>query len=264
LLLGILGEAYVQSGKLTKPGDIGYASQTAWLQNDTLKSNILFNSPFEATRYNNVITACCLDADLKEFSHGEQTIVGENGASLSGGQRARVAIARALYSKAPLLLLDDVFSALDAKTAASLWKHCFCGDWLKGRTTVLVTQVPWIAEQADLSITLENGRIQSCEPNIGVVRKPVVIAKVLDDLGSDAGVGTQDGSPLVGEIQHNGDSINERANASPEREVNDLVDQEVKASGHVSRWTSEQSYRVTSFNVLNSHLFSSAILGIFW
>ena len=251
LLLGILGEAYVQSGKLTKPSDIGYASQTAWLQNDTLKSNILFTSPFEPTRYKNVLTACCLDADLEELSDGEQTIVGENGTSLSGGQRARVTIARALYSRAPLLVLDDVFSALDAKTAASLWEQCFCGDWLNGRTTVLVTQIPWIAEQADLSITLENGRIQSCEPNIGVVRKPVVIAKVLHDLGGDAGTDTQDSSLSVAEIQPNGDAINEIANVAQEREVNDLIDQEVKASGHVSRWTSKHSYLVTLFNVLN-------------
>ena len=232
LLLAILGETYVEGGRLTRPEDVAFASQSSWLQNDTIEANILFTSPMERVRYDRVVEACSLPVDFKEVSDGDQTVVGENGASLSGGQKARVALARALYSKAPLLLLDDIFSALDAKTAADVWKRCFCSDMLKDRTIVLVTQVPWISEQGDLSIVMEKGQMKSCEPNIGVVRKPVSIAGVL---GGDA---DDEVTPPEPELQPSGDAMNDTTKvATAQSEGNDLVSQELKASGKVGRLT---------------------------
>jgi ABC-type sulfate/molybdate transport systems ATPase subunit len=92
-----------------------------------------------------------------------------------GGQRARVAFARALYSNSSLLLLDDIFSALDTKTSLTLWNRVFCSDILKNRTVILVTQLSWIANEADLEIVLENGSIKSKEQNLGHVRNPKVV-----------------------------------------------------------------------------------------
>lgn len=63
-----------------------------------------------------------------------------------------------MLSDAPLLLLDDIFSALDSTTAISLWNNVFCSSLLKGRTIVLVTQLPWIAAEGDCVVTMENGR----------------------------------------------------------------------------------------------------------
>jgi ABC-type multidrug transport system fused ATPase/permease subunit len=187
LLLSILGETVKESGSVTRPDDVAFSSQTAWLQSTSIKENILFSSPMEEARYKRVVEACCLPLDLSELPDGDETEVGENGTALSGGQKARVALARALYSKAPLLLLDDIFSALDAKTTASVWEQCFCTDLLRGRTVVLVTQVKWIAEQADLHVVLENGNITSQEQHIGIVRRPVEIAKdAIEGDGPDA------------------------------------------------------------------------------
>ncbi|KAK1729478.1 LOW QUALITY PROTEIN: ABC transporter type 1, transmembrane domain-containing protein [Colletotrichum acutatum] len=212
LLLAILGETVKEGGTITRPKDVAFASQTSWLQNDTIKENILFNSPLEPVRYDAVVNACCLPVDLRELDAGDQTVVGENGASLSGGQKARVALARALYSKAPLLLLDDIFSALDAKTAASLWERCFCSDLLKGRTVVL----PWVAAQADVA----DGAVKH---NIGVVRHTVAVAK---DIEGESSTEVSDNSDTET------DPLNDTRKAAVDKGTKDV---EMKASGKSAR-----------------------------
>lgn len=242
LLLSILGETYLEGGSVTAPSDVAYASQTSWLQNQTIRENILFGSPMERLRYDTIVAACCLPQDFRDLPNRDQTTVGENGTSLSGGQKARVALARALYSKAPLLLLDDIFSALDPRTSAGVWKDCFCSDLLKGRTTVLVTQVPWISAQADLAILLERGRVKEAEANIGISRKPIKIADVFAGDADDSSL-TEIETPPDPELQADGDALNDPSKVAQDVPVQDIVDQEAKASGAFSRWSVFQYMR---------------------
>lgn len=121
------------------PGQVAYVPQAAWLQNASIRSNILFGLPMDQQRYDSTLEACSLTKDLAALDDGDQTEIGERGIGLSGGQKHRVSLARAVYSRAGVLLLDDVLSAVDAHTAHHIYTHCLLGPLLKGRTVLLVS-----------------------------------------------------------------------------------------------------------------------------
>lgn len=91
---------------------ISYAAQAPFLQHLSIRDNILFGELYEEERYEAVLHACALEADLKIFESGDLTEIGSRGISLSGGQKARVALARAVYAKSKCVLLDDPLSAV--------------------------------------------------------------------------------------------------------------------------------------------------------
>lgn len=74
-----------------------------------------------------------------------------------------------------------MFSALDVTTAVHVYNHCFCSDLLHGRTTILVTQLPWIGEQADFEVKLDEGQVRIAETRIDVVRVAVNVCQVLSN-----------------------------------------------------------------------------------
>ena len=91
------------------PNAVAFVAQIPWIENATIKENILFGLPFDQGRYDNVIQSCALGKDLEMLDDGDETDIGFNGINLSGGQKWRVSFARALYSRAGILVLDDVF-----------------------------------------------------------------------------------------------------------------------------------------------------------
>lgn len=130
LLAAIIGEADLLSGTIRAPESpfsqdrydpianksdwivdsaIAFVAQIPWIENASIKNNILFGLPFDQGRYRKVIGCCALEKDLKAFPDGDQTDIGANGINLSGAQRWRVSFARAMYSRAGILILDDVF-----------------------------------------------------------------------------------------------------------------------------------------------------------
>ncbi|KAK4517554.1 uncharacterized protein ATC70_000894 [Mucor velutinosus] len=159
LLLSLLGETYCLSGAAILPrkepisayescshsngggavSGIAYVAQTAWLQNCSIRNNILFGLPYDKQRYENILYMTALTRDLEILEFGDSTEVGEKGITLSGGQKQRVAIARAVYSQADIVILDDCLSAVDAHTAKHLYQHCLMGDYMRHRTVILVT-----------------------------------------------------------------------------------------------------------------------------
>jgi ABC-type multidrug transport system fused ATPase/permease subunit len=77
---------------------------------------------------------------MRLFANGEDTMIGERGSTLSGGQKARISIARALYRQADIYIFDDVLSALDAHVAGFIFKQTF-SRFLKGKTILLATHL---------------------------------------------------------------------------------------------------------------------------
>lgn len=79
----------------------------------SVRQNILFGHPYMKDRYRKVCKVCALLKDFKLLPFGDQTIVGEKGISLSGGQRARINLARCIYKEADIYIMDDPLSAVD-------------------------------------------------------------------------------------------------------------------------------------------------------
>ena len=158
LLLAIAGEAPDQNWAITFRGTVVYVPQIAWVFSGTIRENILFGKKYEKSKDAKVIEVCALNQDIKKFPDCDQTIVGERGVVLSGGQRARVSLARAVYAEADLYLLDDPLTAVDFKVANHIFRECIKG--LLGQKTRLITSHhERVMREADDVIVLNNGRM---------------------------------------------------------------------------------------------------------
>ncbi|XP_017000065.2 probable multidrug resistance-associated protein lethal(2)03659 [Drosophila takahashii] len=160
LVQAILGELPPESGYVKVSGRYSYASQEPWLFNASVRDNILFGLPMDKQRYRTVLKRCALERDL-ELLHGDGTIVGERGASLSGGQRARICLARAVYRKADVYLLDDPLSAVDTHVGRHLFDECMRG-FLGKKLVILVTHQLQFLEHADLIVIMDKGKVSAC------------------------------------------------------------------------------------------------------
>ncbi|NXK01990.1 MRP7 protein, partial [Herpetotheres cachinnans] len=161
LLAAITGELIKQGGQVyvcDLEQGFGLATQEPWIQFTTVRENILFGREYDARLYEEVVEACALSEDLNILPAGDQTEVGENGVTLSGGQKARIALARAVYQEKELYLLDDPLAAVDADIANHLMRKCILGV-LKHKTRILCTHRTEFLEKADALLLIDNGRI---------------------------------------------------------------------------------------------------------
>ena len=212
LLAAILGEVDVLSGKINVPqrpiaGDIhdhlatkdnwiipssiAFVAQIPWIENATIKENILFGLPLDDERYDKVIEACALKKDLEMLTDGGSTEIGANGINLSGGQRWRVTFARALYSRAGTLILDDIFSAVDAHVGRHIFEKGLTGELGVGRTRILVThhvalckpRTKYIVELGDG--TVENAGLLKDLEKTGALQKIITHEESSSDIQVD-------------------------------------------------------------------------------
>ena len=140
-------------------GKVGYAAQIPWIQNDTIRNNILFSLPFDEVKYNRVLNLCQLIEDLETFPGKDLTEIGEKGVNLSGGQKVRITLARTIYNEPDIYLFDDPISALDANVGRKIMKNCIV-KYLKGKTRVVVTHALSYLKYMDRIIYMKSGRIE--------------------------------------------------------------------------------------------------------
>ena len=229
LLSAIAGEIPDQNWAITYNGTVVYVPQIAWIFSGTIRENILFGEQYEEWKYNRVIEACALTEDIEKFPDCDQTIVGERGVVLSGGQRARVSLARAVYVEADLYLLDDPFSALDLKVAQHIFRECIKG-LLGQKTRLLTTHHERVIREADDIIVLCKGRILG-KGSLTELKENGKLNTTVDSLYEKAN--ETDGR--VGKENEDDDQITDLSAGSVPHEVQGLsLSEEDRAIGAVS------------------------------
>lgn len=112
LLAALAGDMRKTSGSVTMGASRAFCPQYAWIQNATVKENLLFGKEYNRKWYDNVVDACALRPDLEMLPNSDQTEIGERGITISGGQKQRLNIARAIYFNSDIVIMDDPLSGV--------------------------------------------------------------------------------------------------------------------------------------------------------
>ena len=161
-------------------GQIGLVFQETFVFNLSFRENIRISKP-EATdeEIEAAVRAAQLESFVLSLPAGYETVLGERGSRMSGGQRQRLSIARALLRNPPILILDEATSALDARTEAEILE--VLDEVVKNRTTITITHRLGIAADADVVVVLEEGRLVEQGPHKEIVKSGGLYQKLWEE-----------------------------------------------------------------------------------
>jgi ATP-binding cassette subfamily B multidrug efflux pump len=149
-----LGKELSEMTKAERTGMVGYLGHDPELFNDTVRNNILLGDDDDPEKY---LKAVCFDGEVAEMEEGMDTIVGNGGVRLSGGQAQRLALARTLCHKRPVWILDDPFSALDRKTEEEVFANL--KKLASDSIVILLSHRLYLFPQMNQVLWMEDGKV---------------------------------------------------------------------------------------------------------
>jgi ABC-type multidrug transport system fused ATPase/permease subunit len=162
LLAALAGDMRKTSGEVVFGASRAFCPQYAWIQNATVRENIIFGKEFKKKWYDEVVDACALRPDLNMLPHNDATEIGERGITVSGGQKQRMNIARAIYFDADIILMDDPLSAVDAHVGRHIMDNAICG-LLRNKCRILATHQLHVLSRCDRIIWVEQGQVKAVD-----------------------------------------------------------------------------------------------------
>jgi len=157
--------------------ELSIVPQEAILFDDTVFNNILFSKANASrTEVLQAIKFAQLDKTIKLFPYKENTIVGERGVKLSGGEKQRVSIARALLANKKVIVLDEATSSLDSQTEHEIQRDLW--NLLEGRTAIMIAHRLSTIMRADKIVVLDKGNISQIGCHRELIRKPGIYRKL--------------------------------------------------------------------------------------
>ena len=178
LLAALAGDMRKVSGEVTIGASRAFCPQYAWIQNATVRENIIFGKPYDKVRYDRVVDACALRQDFDMLPDGDRTEIGERGITLSGGQKQRLNIARAVYFESDIILLDDPLSAVDAHVGRHIMDNAILG-LLKDKCRVLATHQLHVLRRCSRVVWMQDGSIAAVDTFDNLMSQNQAFAKLL-------------------------------------------------------------------------------------
>ena len=154
-----IGDKNIKSIEISKLRSlISYVPQNNFLFSESIKNNIEFGNPYSSIDdITNAAKLAEVDLEIEKFENGYNTILGERGVTLSGGQAQRISIARSFIKDSEIYLFDDCFSSLDSDTEDRILKNL--KNNFKNKTLIIISHRISCVKDADNIIVLDNGKI---------------------------------------------------------------------------------------------------------
>ncbi|KAL4994641.1 P-loop containing nucleoside triphosphate hydrolase protein [Aspergillus recurvatus] len=244
LLAALAGDMRMTDGSVRLSTSRAFCPQYTWIQNTTLRNNILFGKDYDEKWYDQVIEACALKPDLEILPNGDATEIGERGITISGGQKQRLNIARAIYFNAELVLLDDPLSAVDAHVGRHIMDKAICG-LLKGRCRVLATHQLHVLSRCDRIVVMDDGRIHAVGTFDELSRDNELFKQLMSTASQDSKEDEQEATKVVEE------ETEKQAKQEPTKPAVALMQQEEKATDSVG-WAVWKAYIRASGSYFNA------------